>query len=82
MKIIVDGVVTDVSRRRILSPSNVMIDSGLGVIGASRSVIIEFDTPYSGPVEFNGEKPQGLSLCTVVEGAGASQKSPSPCRRP
>ena len=79
IKIIVDGIPTDVSASDIVTPSNVLIDAGIPLIGASRSVEIEFDDPYTGPIEFNGEKPQGLDMCTVVEGAGSSQSSPNPC---
>jgi peptidoglycan hydrolase CwlO-like protein len=79
-RLVVDGIATDVSASNITTPSNVLVTLGVALIGASRSVSIEFETPYSGPVEFNGQKPQGLRLCTVVQGPGSSQTSPKPCQ--
>ena len=79
-KIIVDGMVSDVAGSNIVTPANVMVAAGIPLIGASDSVEIEFDKPYTGPLEFNGEKPQGLDMCTVVEGSGSSQSSPNPCK--
>ncbi len=79
IKLIVDGVSTDVTGRNIVSPSNVLVDAGVSLIGASHSVQIEFGVSYTGPIEFSGEKPQGLDMCTYVEGEDSSQVSPSPC---
>jgi peptidoglycan hydrolase CwlO-like protein len=80
VKIIVDDVETDIAARGVTGPANVLVESGIVLVGASRSVLIEFDVPYSGPLEFNGEKPQAMRLCTLVTGSGASQVSPNPCR--
>jgi len=79
IKIIVDGISTDVSGKNIITPSNVLVDAGISLIGASHSVQIEFGISYTGPIEFSGEKPQGLEMCTFVEGPDASQNSPKPC---
>jgi hypothetical protein len=79
IKIIVDGISTDVTGRNIVSPSNVLVDAGISLIGASHSVQIEFGISYTGPIEFSGEKPQGQDMCTYVEGPDASQSSPNPC---
>ncbi len=67
--IIVDGVRTDISGDNIAPATNLLLDTGIGKIGASRSVLVEFDDleGYLGPVEFNGEKPQGVQLCTFGE---------------
>ena len=64
------------------TPTNLLVDSGIGKVGASEEVSIFFDIPYTGPVEFNGEKPQGMILCTEDRnGEGPiSEKSPHPCR--
>jgi hypothetical protein len=79
IKIIVDGISTDVTGKNIITPSNVLVDAGISLIGASHSVQIEFGISYTGPIEFSGEKPQGLGMCTFVEGPDASQTSPTPC---
>jgi chaperonin cofactor prefoldin len=79
IKIVVDGISTDVTGRNIISPSNVLVDAGISLMGASHSVQIEFGISYTGPIEFSGEKPQGLDMCTFVEGPDASQNSPNPC---
>jgi len=80
VKIIVDGVETDITARNVTAPSNVLVSSGIVLVGASDSVLIEFDRPYTGRLEFNGEKPQAMRLCTVVGGAGSTQTSPNPCQ--
>jgi peptidoglycan hydrolase CwlO-like protein len=80
VRLIVDGIATDLSPQGVFTPCNLLLSIGLVVIGASNSVSVEFETPYSGPVEFNGEKPQGLKLCTVASGPGSSQNSPNPCQ--
>jgi hypothetical protein len=61
--IIVDGIATDISGKELFSPTNLLVDAGIGQVGASDFVAVggtgnEFD---SFP-EFNGEKPQGLEL--------------------
>ena len=50
------------------TPTNLLVDTGIGKIGASNEVSVFFDTPYTGPVEFNGEKPQAMELCTEPDG--------------
>jgi predicted nucleic acid-binding Zn-ribbon protein len=80
VKIIVDGVETDISTRNVTVPANVLVSSGVVLVGASESVLIEFDQPYTGRLEFNGEKPQAMRLCSVVAGAAATQTSPNPCQ--
>jgi hypothetical protein len=79
IKLIVDGISTDVTGRNIITPSNVLVDAGISLIGASHSVQMEFGVAYTGPIKFSGEKPHGLDMCTVVEGPDASQNSPNPC---
>ena len=79
IKIIVDGISTDVTSRNIITPSNVLVDAGISLIGASHSVQLEFGVAYAGPIKFSGEKPHGLKMCTVVEGPDSTQNSPSPC---
>lgn len=63
--IVIDGVETDVSEKLITTPTNLIVDLGMK-IGASEEVLVVFDQPYTGPVEFNGEKPQGMLLCTTA----------------
>jgi hypothetical protein len=60
--IIVDGVYTDLSSKQILTPTNLLVDSGQGKIGAATMVAVVFDSFYSGIVEWTGEKPQGMEL--------------------
>jgi peptidoglycan hydrolase CwlO-like protein len=78
--IAVDGVRTDLAARGIVAPVNVLVTGGIVLVGASDSVIVEFDRPYTGRLEFNGEKPQAMRLCTLAGGAGATQVSPNPCQ--
>jgi hypothetical protein len=63
-KIAVDGVETDISDKGITTPTNLLVDTGIGKIGASQSVDIFWNAP-SGErfaVIITGEKPQGLRL--------------------
>jgi hypothetical protein len=66
--IFVDGVFTDVRNKDISASTNLLVDSGAGKIGANEFVAVLFDEEdsYSGDVEFNGEKPQGMSLIMVL----------------
>jgi hypothetical protein len=66
--ICVDSVCTDVSAKDIRPPASVLVESAIGKIGASDFVFILFDSPYTGPLEFNGEKPQGMELEPVLIG--------------
>ena len=70
--IIVDGAFTDLSNAPISTPTNLLVDTDFGKIGASEFVVVQFDGPYSGEVEWNGEKPQAMELCTFPGG-------PNPC---
>ncbi len=60
--IVVDGAVTDISGRGIQIPTNLLVDTGIGKIGASKYVAVRFDHSFTGKIEFNGEKPQGMDL--------------------
>jgi hypothetical protein len=68
--LVVDGVLTDISGKNITSPTNLLVDMGQGKIGASRYVTVFFPNGYLGPLEFNGEKPQGIELCTFPREVG------------
>ncbi len=66
------------------TPTNLLVDTNIGSIGASHEVSIHFKSPYTGPVEFNGEKPQGYSLCTedhiiVINEQKFAIGGPNPC---
>ncbi len=84
--IVVDGAKTSISP--VHGPTNFLVDSGHGQIWASKSVELQFDTPFTGDVEFNGEKPQGANLCKL-DGTGNwafgsdswSTKAPIPIAR-
>ncbi len=83
-EISVDDTRTSINENRTAGPSNVLVDAGFGRIGASHEVNIVFDHAQPGTVavfEFNGEKPQGMELCTF--GIDASGKkigaTPNPC---
>ena len=59
-KIFVDGTEITVNQP---TPTNLLVDTGIGTIGASDRVSINFSPGnYDGDVEFNGEKPQGMQL--------------------
>ena len=61
----VDGIVTEIKPEA--APINLLIDTGLGNIGASVVVAVGAPTtPISGEIEFNGEKPQGMQLIRFV----------------
>jgi hypothetical protein len=64
--IVVDGVFTGISGKEVSTPTNLLVDSGIGKIGASQSVrvviFIPPSTEFSTNVSFDGEKPQGLEL--------------------
>lgn len=64
--VIVDGVFTDFLDKGITTPTNFMVDSGIGKLGASDFVSVELDRPINGTIEWNGEKPQGILLFTDV----------------
>jgi hypothetical protein len=74
--IFADGVITDISGKQIAIPTNLLVDMGIGKIGASvfATVVCEIDDPCLGPFEFNGEKPQGMLLfpAKVVSAVEAS----------
>jgi hypothetical protein len=60
----VDGVTT-LLNDAIPTPTNLLVDSGIGKIGASREAVV-LGVPDGGAehsIEFNGEKPQGMELC-------------------
>jgi hypothetical protein len=64
--IIVDGVPTNVTAKDISTSTNLLVDAGIGSVGASRSVIVVLDGNFgnsNNQFEFNGEKPQGMELC-------------------
>jgi hypothetical protein len=62
----VDNITTDIEDLLVFTPTNVLLDWGVDKLGASSHVFVFFDEPYTGPVEFNGEKPQGMELCTIA----------------
>jgi hypothetical protein len=67
--LIVDSIMTDVSSKGICTPTNLLVDLGVGKIGASEFVAVVFDSKnFTLTVEWNGEKPQGMSLCTYPGG--------------
>jgi hypothetical protein len=75
----VDGVITDLSGKEISTPTNLMVDSGIGKLGASEHVAVylfdpesgpDAEVPFSGTIEINGEKPQGMDLCIFISGSG------------
>jgi hypothetical protein len=63
----VDGVKTDLSGKELQSPSNVLVDSSIGKLGANSIVavggVLTSSGLTEGSIEFNGEKPQGMALC-------------------
>jgi hypothetical protein len=65
--IIVDGAFTDVSGKNICTPTNLLVDMGVGKIGAAMEVVVVLDAPFVGNVEWNGEKPQGMFLFAESE---------------
>jgi len=78
-RITVDGVDTDISGKNIMTSSNLLVDSGIGKIGASQFVEVLFGCapsdaecpiPFSGIIEINGEKPQGMELCLFIDSPG------------
>jgi hypothetical protein len=74
----VDGVETDISGKELQSPSNVLVDSSIGKLGANFEVAVEVlltgPVTTGGFVEFNGEKPQGMCLILFIESSGGSQQ--------
>jgi hypothetical protein len=62
----IDGVFTDMTEKNITTPTNLMVDTSIGKVGANSHVIVHFGGLYTGPVEFNGEKPQAMELCTTA----------------
>jgi hypothetical protein len=83
--VMVDGVFSDISGfseetggTPVPTPTNLLVDLGIGKIGASDFValLIEKDATYVGRVEWNGEKPQGMELCTFNSG---EDRGPNPC---
>jgi hypothetical protein len=58
--LIVDDVLTPIDP--VNTPTNLLVDSGIGKIGASSSVALVFGSAYTGEVHFTGEKPQGMSI--------------------
>jgi hypothetical protein len=83
--VMVDGVFSDVSGfseesggTPVPTPTNLLVDLGVGKIGASDfvAILIEKDEAFFGKVEWNGEKPQGMELCTFSSGEDGG---PNPC---
>ena len=60
--IIVDEAETDLSNAPISTPTNLLVDTSFGRIGASEFIAVITDDFYTGTVEWNGEKPQGTDL--------------------
>lgn len=58
--IAVDGTITMIDP--VDTPTNLLLETGIGRIGASESVAIIFSTSYSGNVVFTGEKPQDMLI--------------------
>ncbi len=78
--IIVDQVFADIPD--VKAPTNLLVDTGIGQIGASDFVLVgaggtSSDT-FTATVEFNGEKPQGMELIrigAVIIGPGEEKVS-------
>lgn len=68
LEVIVDGVVTDFSGKSVTLPTNLLVDTGVGAIGASESVVLDEVAGEVDSVIITGEKPQGVQL----EAFGAS----------
>ena len=63
----VDGTETKIDPVSTIPGTNLLIDRGIGKIGASESVEIFIAVgSFTGTVEFNGEKPQGMELCVTA----------------
>jgi hypothetical protein len=61
--IVVDGIATDISDKEVFSPTNLLVDTGIGQVGASGFVAVGgIGNVFDSFPEFNGEKPQGLEL--------------------
>jgi hypothetical protein len=63
--IIVDEVAVDITGKEIDSPTNLLVDSGMGIVGSSDFVAIVLDDFFTGEIEWSGEKPQGMRLFTI-----------------
>ena len=81
IQISVDGTLTDIGPTT--GPANVLVDEGFGRVGASHEVNIVFDHAVTNPgtFEFNGEKPQGMELCTFALDTNGKKiaAGPNPC---
>jgi hypothetical protein len=88
--IAVGNATTNISGKNITTPTNLLVDTGIGKIGirgGGSGLIGDFllgfgvleggvfqPSPFSGIVELNGEKPQGMDICVFsfyVETGGA-----------
>lgn len=74
--IIVDESATDIEEKQIATSTNLLIDSGIGIIGASDFVAIVLDDEITGSVQWTGEKPQGLELFQFVIGSPCDPDDP------
>ena len=80
----VDFALTDIRDQQISAPTNLLIDSGIGKIGASEFVVVvcedfipNVNDHCSGGIEFNGEKPQGMFLIGII-GTGSLSSTSQP----
>jgi hypothetical protein len=73
--IVVDTAITDIFGKNIETPTNLLVDMGIGKIGVNNEFIVLFGhlegdvfqpSPFNGIVEFNGEKPQGMDICVLI----------------
>jgi hypothetical protein len=63
---VVDIVKTDYESKDIFTPTNLLVDAGIGEIGAFRLVGMNFTQPFNGTIQFTGEKPQGGNLTLLL----------------
>jgi hypothetical protein len=78
----VGNATTNISGKNITTPTNLLVDTGIGKIGirgGGSGLIGDFllgfgvlegdvfqPSPFSGIVELNGEKPQGMDICVFI----------------
>jgi hypothetical protein len=60
--ITIDGVTTDISEKELTTPTNLLVDISMGKFGVAESISVQFAEPWTGTVEWNGEKPQDSTI--------------------
>jgi hypothetical protein len=61
--VVIDGVGAPIDER---TPANLLVDTRIGKIGASDSVVLDFDGNYTGTISVSGEQPQGVEIGVTV----------------